>query len=222
MKVVAHDQGGHETPAEEIASAVMHLVALLLSAAGLGILAYQGAAISDWKALFSALVYGIALVLLFLSSTLYHSLRHEGARRFFLAFDHVAIFLLIAGTYTPIALLGLPSPASWILFGLVWGLALTGILLRFFWYGIFQVASLVLYVLMGWMAMAWAGPLQDRMGDAGLWLIIAGGLAYTLGTAFYVWRGLKFNHAIWHFFVLAGAVCHFLAVQLYAMPAIKG
>jgi hemolysin III len=220
MKLATHNSAHQDSPAEEAASAITHLVALLLSAAGFGILVYQADLLNSWKALFAAIVYGTSLILLFLSSTLYHGLRHHGTKRFFLAFDHVAIFLLIAGTNTPVVLLGLPSPTSYVLFGVIWGLALFGILLRFFWFSGFQWASLPLYLLLGWISLAWAGPLSERLGAAGIWLIVAGGLCYTLGTLFYLLRRLRFNHAIWHFWVLAGAVCHFLAVQVYAMPSL--
>ena len=121
--------------------------------------------------------------------------------------------------YTPIALLGLDPPTGWLVFALLWGLAVTGIVLRFVWLKGFEYISLLLYVVMGWISMAWANSFFEGLG-AGTYLIIAGGSAYTLGVAFYLLRRLKFNHAIWHLFALAGAVCHYLAVQLYVLPGV--
>jgi len=219
MKVATYDSPSTDSFGEEIANAVTHGIALLLAIAGLVIMIVDAALADDGWALFSAIVYGSSLVALFLSSTLYHALKHDGLRRFFLAFDHVAIFLLIAGTYTPIALLAVPQPTGWILFALIWGLGVTGIALRFVWLAGFQVISLLLYVVMGWISMVWADSFFDALGD-GVYLIIAGGACYTLGVAFYLFRRMPYNHAVWHLFVLGGAVCHFLAVQLYAMPMV--
>jgi hemolysin III len=219
MKVAAYDAPGADSFGEEIANAVTHGVALLLAIAGLVIMVVDASMSGDGWALFCAIVYGTSLVLLFLSSTLYHALRHEGLRRFFLAFDHIAIFLLIAGTYTPIAVLSLPETTGSILFALIWGLAVTGIVLRFVWVAGFQIISLLLYLVMGWIAMVWADSFFDGIG-AGVYLVIAGGACYTLGVLFYLLRRLPYNHAVWHLFVLGGAVCHFLAVQLYVMPGV--
>src|SRR5690606_36471670 len=158
-----------------------------------------------------------SLILLFLSSTLYHALRDERARRFFLAFDHIAIFLVLAGTYTPIALVGLEPRTGWLVFAPLWGLAVLGFVLRFVLLRGFEYISLLLYVVMGWISMAWADSFFAGLG-AGTYLVIAGGSAYTLGISFYLLRRLKFNHAIWHLFALGGAICHFLAVQLYVLP----
>jgi hemolysin III len=217
MKVASYDSPSTDSFGEEIANAVTHGIALLLAIAGLVIMIVDAAMAHDGWALFSAIVYGTSLVLLFLSSTLYHSLRRDSLRRFFLAFDHVAIFLLIAGTYTPIALLAVPAPTGLILFALIWGLAITGIALRFVWMAGFQIISLLLYLVMGWISMVWADSFFDGIGG-GTYLIIAGGACFTLGVAFYLLRRLPYNHAVWHLFVLGGAICHFLAVQLYAMP----
>lgn len=219
MKVATYDSPSTDSFGEEIANAVTHGIALLLAIAGLVIMIVDAGIAGDGWALFSAIVYGTSLVLLFLSSTLYHSLRNEALRRFFLAFDHIAIFLLISGTYTPIALLAVPEPTGLILFALIWGLAVTGIALRFVWLAGFEIISLLLYLVMGWIAMVWADSFFDGMGG-GVYLIIAGGACYTLGVAFYLLRRMPYNHAVWHLFVLGGAICHFLAVQLYAMPMV--
>lgn len=220
VKVHALDAPSSDSRVEEAANALTHLVALLLAVAGLVIMIVDAALAESLRALLAGIVYGLSLILLFLSSTLYHWLRHGGLRRFFLAFDHVAIFLAIAGTYTPVTLLTLPGETAWLVFGLVWGMAITGIVLRFAWYKGFQYISLLLYLGMGWIGFAWADQLFDGLGAGGVWLIIAGGLCYSAGVVFYALRRLPFNHAIWHLFVLGGAVCHFLAVQLYAMPSV--
>ncbi|HKY94224.1 MAG TPA: hemolysin III family protein [Kiloniellales bacterium] len=219
MKVATYDSPSTDSFGEEIANAVTHGIALLLAIAGLVIMVVDASIADDGWALFSAIVYGTSLVLLFLSSTLYHALRRDAARRFFLAFDHIAIFLLIAGTYTPIALLTVPEPTNWILFALIWGLAVTGMVLRFVWLAGFQIISLLLYLVMGWISMVWANSFFDAIGG-GVYLIIAGGACFTLGVLFYLLRRLPYNHAVWHLFVLGGAICHFLAVQLYAMPMV--
>lgn len=218
MKVQAYDAPSSDSFWEEVANAVTHGIAFLLAIAALVLMIVQATRTeADW-ALFSAIVYGVSLVLLFLSSMLYHALRHDGIRRFFLTFDHIAIFLVIAGTYTPLTLVSLPPEPGYLVFALIWGLAITGIVLRFAWMNGFQIISLILYLAMGWIAMVWADSLFENLGG-GTYLIIAGGAAYTLGVVFYLLRRLPFNHAIWHTFVLGGAVCHFLAVQLYALPS---
>lgn len=219
MKVAAYDSPSTDSFREELANAVTHGIALLLAIAGLVIMVVDASLANDGWALFSAIVYGTSLVLLFLSSTLYHGLKHEGLRRFFLAFDHIAIFLLIAGTYTPIAVLSLAPPTGWIVFALIWGLATTGIALRFVWLAGFQIISLLLYLVMGWISMVWADSFFEAIGG-GVYLVIAGGACFTLGVLFYLLRRLPYNHAVWHLFVLGGAICHFLAVQLYAMPRV--
>lgn len=220
VKVHALDAPSSDSRLEEAANALTHLIALLLAVAGLVIMIVDAALAESLRALLAGIVYGLSLILLFLSSTMYHWLRHGGLRRFFLAFDHVAIFLAIAGTYTPVTLLSLPGGTAWLVFGLVWGMALTGIVLRFTWYKGFQYLSILLYLGMGWIGFAWADQLFDGLGAGGVWLIIAGGLCYSGGVVFYALRRLPFNHAIWHLCVLGGAVCHFLAVQLYAMPSV--
>ncbi len=217
--VPRYDAPSTDSAAEEAANAITHLIALGLAIAGLVIMVLEAAPLDNDWALFSAIVYGTSLILLFLSSTLYHALRSDRIRRFFLAFDHVAIFLVIAGTYTPISLLGLEPETGWLVFALLWGLAVTGIVLRFVWLKGFEYISLLLYVVMGWISMAWANAFFEGLGG-GTYLIIAGGAAYTLGVAFYLLRRLKFNHAIWHLFALAGAICHFLAVQLFILPTL--
>jgi hemolysin III len=167
----------------------------------------------------SAAVFGATLVVLYTASTLYHSITHPRAKRVLRFIDHVAIFLLIAGTYTPFTLVSLRGPWGWALFGVVWGLALAGIAgqsqLLHRWTGL----SLVLYIAMGWAAVVAAGPLLTAVAPGGLLLLLLGGIAYTAGIAFYAWRRLRYSHAVWHGFVLAGSACHFFAVLFYVIPS---
>jgi hemolysin III len=163
-------------------------------------------------------VYGTTLVLLYLASTLYHSCRSMRLKRFFKGLDHAAIFLLIAGTYTPFTLVTLRGPWGWTLFGLIWGFAVAGIVFETMFLGRFKRLVVVFYVAMGWLVVIAVGPLIDAFPIGGLWWLISGGLSYTFGVIFYVWKRLPFNHAIWHLFVLGGSVCHFVAIVQYVLP----
>ena len=163
-------------------------------------------------------IFGATLVLLYTSSTLYHSFRNEGTKRLLRKFDHAAIFLLIAGTYTPFLLVNLRGPWGWSLFGVIWALAGAGVALKFWFTGRFRVGSTLLYIGMGWLVMVAVRPMQSNVPPAALWLLLAGGLSYTLGTVFYLWKRLPYHHAIWHLFVLGGSVCHFCAVFTAVIP----
>jgi hemolysin III len=163
-------------------------------------------------------VYGATLVLLYAASTLYHSIYFPRAKRVLRELDHSAIYLLIAGTYTPFTLVNLRGPWGWSLFGVVWGLATIGILLRLSGKQRGSVLPLVLYVVMGWVGVIGLKPLFDLVGPVGLSLVVAGGLAYTAGIIFYVWERLPYNHAVWHVFVLAGSAFQFFAVLFYVIP----
>lgn len=203
---------------EEVANAVTHGVGATLAVAGLVVLIVLAAMGGSAWAVVAVSIYGATLVLAYLASALYHGIWHEKAKRFFLNLDHCTIYLLIAGTYTPFTLLVLPSPLGPALCAAVWALALAGIALQL-WSRRLHPLAIPLYLSMGWIGMGWASTLFDSLGAGGGWLIVAGGLAYTSGLVFYAWRRLPFNHAVWHMFVLAGSVCHFLAVALYALPA---
>jgi hemolysin III len=163
-------------------------------------------------------IFGATMVLLYTSSTLYHAIRSPRAKRVLRRLDHAGIFLLIAGTYTPFTLVSLRGPWGWSLLGVIWGLALLGILLQS---GPRRhpVLSVALYVVMGWTVLIAIRPLLSSLPRGGLILLVLGGLAYTAGIAFYAWRRLPFNHSIWHGFVLAGTVLHFFAVLRYVIPA---
>jgi len=163
----------------------------------------------------SCSIYGATLVILYLASTLYHSTKSPRARRIFHIIDHSAIYLLIAGTYTPYLLVPLRGVLGWSLLGVVWGCAILGIVLKSLLIGRFKIFSTVSYVVMGWMVVAILVPLIHALPLAAIIWLAAGGLFYTMGVVFYVWKNLKFAHAIWHLFVLAGSLCHFASIFFF-------
>ena len=204
--------------AEEIAHAATHGFGLLLSVVALVLLVVFATLRGDAWHIASVSVYGATLVLLYASSTLYHSIRHPPAKRVLQVIDHSAIYLLIAGTYTPFTLTTLRGGWGYTLFAIVWGFAMVGVLLEAFARKRLKVVSLSLYLGLGWLAAVAVKPLFERLPVGGLVLILLGGLAYTAGVGFYLWRKLPYHHAVWHVFVLVGSVCHFLAVLLYVIP----
>jgi hemolysin III len=210
------------TPAEEQANVLTHGIGLALSVAGLAVLVtLTGLRGGVWEVTSTA-IFGATLVLLYTSSTLYHCFRAEQVKRFLRKIDHAAIFLLIAGTYTPFLLVNLRGPWGWSLFGVIWALAITGVVLKFWFTGRAKVLSTLLYLAMGWLVVIAINPLRQSVAPAGLWLLLAGGLSYTLGTVFYLWRRLPYHHAVWHLFVLGGSVCHFFAVFVAVVPSASG
>jgi len=203
---------------EEIMNAITHGIGTLLAVAGLVLLtvfAYQYGEI--WH-IVSFTIYGTTLVLLYLASTLYHSFTNERVKYIFKILDHSAIYLLIAGTYTPFTLVPLHGTLGWSVFGLVWGLAVLGIVLKIFFVGRFKVISTLCYIAMGWLIIIAIKPLIAAVPTFGIMWLIIGGLFYTLGSVFYLWHKLPYNHAIWHLFVLAGSISHFIAVFFYVLP----
>ncbi|WHI44544.1 hemolysin III family protein [Microbulbifer sp. EKSA008] len=204
--------------AEEIANSVTHGVGALLAIAGLGVLTGFAALRGDAWHIVSSSVYASTLILCFLASTLYHAVSHIGAKAILRTLDHSSIFLLIAGTYTPFTLVTLRGPWGWWLFGIIWGLALIGLIIQFTPLKKIRALSITLSALMGWVVVAAIKPLSDSLETGGLWLLVLGGLCYTGGIAFYLWRSLRFHHAIWHLFVLAGGILHFFAVLFYVIP----
>jgi len=204
------------SPGEEIASSVVHGLGIVLSIAGLVVLSAY-AAPGGARLLASVGVYGTTLVLLYTASTLYHSVPVERVKPLLRQLDHAAIFLLIAGTYTPFTLITLNGPWGWSLFAIVWMLALFGIALVV--RGSERRGLLLsLYVGLGWIGLIAIGPLVQKLPAGGLWLVFGGGVCYTLGVPFYLWNRLPFNHALWHLFVLGGSVLQFFSVLLYVLP----
>jgi len=203
---------------EEMANSITHGIGVGLSVAALSVLVTLAGRFGDAWHVVSFSIYGTTLVLLYLASTMYHSFRSPHMKRLFRVMDHAAIFLLIAGTYTPFTLVTLRGAWGWTLFGLVWTLALSGILLKVFFMNRFAILSVVLYIGMGWIVVVALKPLITALPTGGMIWLGAGGLAYTLGVAFYLWKALPFNHAIWHLFVLGGSVCQFLSILFYVLP----
>lgn len=204
-----------ESKGEELASAITHGLGVGLSVAALVIMVIVGS--DPWK-ITSGAIFGTTLILLYLSSTLYHTMSSPRTKSFFQILDHAAIYLLIAGTYTPITLVTLRGPKGWVLFGIVWAMAIAGVCIKGFmknnrehW------ISTALYLVMGWLAVFVLGPLIKALPTPGLIMLVAGGLSYTFGVIFFVWRKLRFNHALWHLFVLSGSTLHALMMILYVL-----
>ncbi|MDI1318571.1 MAG: hemolysin III family protein [bacterium] len=209
-------------PREELANRLTHGLGAALSVAGLVLMVVFSARHGDAWQVVSTAIFGTTLVLLYCSSTLYHSFQSERLKVLFQKLDHAAIFLLIAGTYTPFVLVTLRGPWGWSLFGVVWGLAIIGVTLKFWHAGRFNLASTLIYIAMGWLVMIAIKPLAAALPSGGLKLLVAGGLCYTGGAVFYLWHRLPYNHAIWHLFVLGGSACHWAAVFFYIVPGAGG
>jgi len=207
---------------EEIANAVTHGLGVVLAIAGLAVMTAFAALYGDAWHITACAIFGASLILCYATSTLYHSIQIEKVRRVLRTLDHSAIFLLIAGTYTPFMLVSLRGPWGWSLLVAIWALALAGIALRLLLRGRLHGLVVALYVLMGWVVVVALEPMLERVATGGLVLLGAGGLAYTGGVAFYKWRRLPYHHAIWHGFVLAGSTLHYFAVLLYVIPRPAG
>lgn len=203
---------------EELANSLTHGIGLALSLAGLAMLVILASLKGTAWHIVSCSVYGSTLVLLYAASTLYHSLRAPRVKQILRVVDHAAIYLLIAGTYTPFTLVNLRGSWGWTLFGVVWGLALLGIVSKVFFADRFRIVSTAVYLIMGWLVVIALKPLLALVPSGGILWLLAGGLAYTFGVVFYVWPRVPYGHAIWHLFVLAGSFCHYLAVLLYVIP----
>lgn len=204
---------------EEIANSVTHGIGALLALAGSIVLISSAANYGNSWHIVSSSIFGTTLVLLYLASTLYHSIPVNRVKKVLRLLDHAAIYLLIAGTYTPFLLVNLRGPWGWSLLALVWTVALTGIVLKATSLGHKRGLSLSLYLMLGWIILIAVEPLFDYLDPGGIRLLIAGGLTYTGGILFYLWKRLPYNHAIWHLFVLAGSGLHFFAVLFYVIPS---
>lgn len=206
------------TKKEELVNAITHGIGVLLSITALVFLILfsmrQGTA---WHVT-AATIYGISMVVLYTASTLVHSFPTGKAKDIFEIFDHSAIYFFIAGTYTPFMLIVINGALGWTLLGIVWFVAVVGVVFKAFFVKKFLFLSTILYIAMGWLiVIAWS-PLAATLPAAGMQLLITGGLLYTVGAVFYVWRGFPFHHAVWHLFVLGGTVAHFFAVLFYVLP----
>lgn len=198
---------------EELWNAITHGLGAILSVAGGAVLitlaALNG---TEWQ-LISAIVFTMALMLLYTASTLYHSIPHTSAKQKLKVFDHCAIYILIAGSYTPFTLIGLREHGGWWLFGIIWILALAGVIFKLFYTGRFELISTLIYIGMGWLAVFAIKPMLQHIDTATLIWLFTGGFFYTLGTIFYMSKKIRYTHAIWHVFVMLGSASHFVAIS---------
>ncbi|MBP1907321.1 hemolysin III [Paenibacillus turicensis] len=205
-------------PKEEIANAITHGIGALLSLAGLVLLiVFASIKGTAWHVV-SFTVYGVSMLLLYSCSTLVHSFKEGKVKDLFEIFDHSSIYIYIAGTYTPFMLIAARGPLGWTLFGIVWGIAIVGVVFKAFFVKRFLFMSTIFYLIMGWLIVFAWGPLTAAVPAPGMALLVIGGVLYSLGTIFYVWRGFPYHHAIWHLFVLAASIVHFFAILLYLLP----
>ncbi|HNP18108.1 MAG TPA: hemolysin III family protein [Fulvivirga sp.] len=205
-----------QTAKEEWFNSISHGITALTAIGGFVVLIVLGVKSTHQWSLFSALFYGFSLVALYIFSTVYHGLRHERAKKLFNILDHCGIFLLIAGTYTPILLISMGGVVGWVFFGIQWGMAAVGIVLKVFYTGRFKALSTTMYALMGWIILVKVNTLKSMMPEPAFWLLISGGLAYTVGIVFYIIdTRMKYAHFIWHLFVMAGSILHYLMMVMY-------
>lgn len=203
---------------EEVFNSITHGVGILVSIAALVVMLFFSCRYGSTLHIVSAAVFGTTLVLLYTASTLYHSFQKPRLKRIFKIMDHSCIYALIAGTYTPFVLVTLRGALGWTIFGIVWSLTVLGILFKVFFINRFKIISTLAYVLMGWIIVVAIKPLVHALPVSAIVWIASGGVVYTLGTIFYSWKKIPYNHAIWHFFVLAGSACHICAVMFYVIP----
>ena len=205
-------------PLEEKINILTHGFGLILSVPALILLILKAANSGSSLLLVSVVVFGASMILLYAASTLYHSAKSINLRRRLNIFDHASIYILIAGTYTPLALITLGGTVGWSIFIVVWVMALTGVILKLFFTGRYNHLSTSMYVFMGWIIVFAGKPLIDNFDTAGIQWLLAGGISYTIGAILFSIRKIKFNHAIFHVFVLAGTFCHFISIYYYVLP----
>lgn len=203
---------------EEAAHAISHGLAAVASVVALTVMVAMATLHGAVQHVVAVSVYGASLILLYTASTLYHSIPLPRARKVLHTLDHAAIYILIAGSYTPFALVALDDSSRWWLLGIVWTMATLGVIFKLFFTGRFDKVSVGLYLAMGWLVVFFAEPVMAALSAQGLMWLAAGGVAYTIGAGFYLWRGLKHNHTIWHLFVVAGSVLQFMAVWTDVIP----
>jgi len=205
-----------QTKLEEQLNAISHGIGALLGIAGLVLLIVFSTNKTEWS-LFTVIVYGISIIVLFTASTLYHAMKGEKRKHYFRIVDHISIYFLIAGTYTPVLLITLEQSLGWTLFWTVWGIAAFGVILKLFFTGRFELFSTLLYLAMGWLIVFDFSNLSEAIGSEGILWLYAGGLFYTVGIIFYAFQRIPYNHVIWHLFVLAGAISHFFMIFYYVI-----
>jgi len=203
---------------EERANVITHAAGLVFSIIGLGVLVSRAVTSGSILGIVGGSVFGISLVFLYSTSTFYHMVSDPQTKRILRTLDHMAIYILIAGTYTPIVLINLGGVWGWSLFGVIWALALIGIVYKMFFTGRFETLSTLVYITMGWLVFVAVKPMLEAVAIPGLIWIAAGGLLYSIGVLFYASKKMPFHHTIWHLFVLGGSTCHYLAVLYYSLP----
>ena len=203
------------SPAEEKLNIWSHAFGIFLSIIALVLLIIKAVQQDNIWMMISFPIFGLSLILLYLASTLYHASKEPQKRFKLKVFDHAAIYVLIAGSYTPFTLVSLNGETGWLIFSMVWVMAFTGIILKLFFTGKFKIVSTSMYVLMGWLIVFYFQDLTAHLHEKGVFYLILGGVLYTIGAILYSIKKIKFNHAIFHFFVLAGSFCHFLSIYLY-------
>jgi hemolysin III len=206
------------SPIEEKINIISHGLAFILSIVAFVLLVTHANMYGNIWHIVSFSIFGASLIILFAASTFYHSVKNPELRSRLRIIDHASIYVLIAGTYTPFSLVTLNGPTGWTIFGISWGLALTGIILKLFFTGKYKLISTLMYILMGWIIIFVIKPVMNNLSLEGLLWLVAGGLAYTTGAILYSIKNIKFNHAIFHVFVLIGSVCHFVSVFFYVLP----
>ncbi len=200
---------------------VTHAVGGLLASSGLTLLIVYATIAHDPRRIVAVSIYGVTLLLMYVASTCYHSAKLPRLKRFLKILDHSSIYLLIAGTYTPILLISIRGAWGWSMFGVIWSMATAGVILKLFFVDRYEPISVGIYILMGWLMLVGAKPLFGSIPLGGICWLFAGGISYTGGVIFFLWDRLPFNHAIWHLFVIAGSVCHFFAVLFYVLPVAR-
>ena len=206
------------SPTEEKINIFSHTVGFIFSIAALVLLVVRASLYGNGWHIVSVSIFGTSLMTLYAASTLYHNARDPQIRSRLKVFDHASIYALIAGTYTPFTLVILSGAVGWVIFGLSWGAALTGIILKLFFTGRYNLLSTIMYVLMGWVIVFAIKPLINNLPREGLLWLLAGGIAYTIGAILYSIKKIPLNHAIFHIFVLLGSFCHFVSVFFYVLP----
>ncbi|MBB5174363.1 PAQR family membrane homeostasis protein TrhA [Texcoconibacillus texcoconensis] len=207
------------TKREEVANAITHGIGVLFGIVALVLLIVFASIYGTASHIISVTIYGVTLTLMYVCSTLLHSFQKEKLKNLFEIFDHAAIYLFIAGTYTPFMVIVVEGTRGWVLLSVVWALAIAGAIFKIFFVKRFIVLSTLFYLLMGWLVVFALEPISTNVAIPGTVLLVSGGILYTAGTVFYIWRRFQYHHAIWHLFVLAASITHFLSILLYVIPA---
>ena len=218
MKIKESKEISHYSHTEERINIVSHAIGFVMSIVALVLLVRYASIYGNAWHIVSFSIFGVSLMVLYDASTVYHSAKNPHFRRKMRIVDHASIYILIAGTYTPFTLVTLNGFAGWMIFGITWCMAVTGIILKLFYTGKYDAVSTLMYVFMGWIIVFAIEPLIDNLSSDGLFWLVAGGMAYTTGAILYSIKKIKFNHAIFHIFVLAGSFCHFVSVYFYILP----